>query len=143
MFVNHSPRSEYTVPMEMLGHCCLMSHQAGPPAGLWCQRLSVLSCALQGATLPPPPQSHLPTPQLLCKQMSLVPSMVCRQAASFPYDPVLCLEASGHRTDPAGQSVPGPQIQESCASRDAFGRGAAFGGTAPHPVVRKAGSTSH
>lgn len=83
------------------------------------------------------------SPAFMQTEMSLVPSMVCRQAASLPYDPVLCLEASGHRTDPAGQSGPGPQIPESCASRDAFGRGAAFGGTAPHPVVRKAGSTSH
>lgn len=130
--VSHGPRSEYTWRRLVTAIC----HQAGPPgppAGLRCQRLSVLSCALRGATLPPSPQSHLPTPPSFYANRN--EPCPWHGTQTLPCDPMLCLEASGHRTDPAGQSGPGPQSQESCVSRDAFGRGAAFGGT---PLVRKA-----
>lgn len=140
MFVNHGPRSGYTVPMETLGHCCIKLGALAPQQGCGVSG-SQCSLVLYGVQHCHPHHGHtypLP-PAFMQTEMSLVPGTVRRQAASLPCDPMLCLEASGHKTDPAGQSGPGPQSQESCVTRDAFGRGAAFGGIL---LVRKAGSTS-
>lgn len=117
MFVNHGPRSGYTVPMETLGHCCIKLGPRAPQQGCGVSG-SQCSLVLYGVQHCHPHHGHtypLP-PAFMQTEMSLVPDTVRRQAASLPCDPMLCLEASGHKTDPAGQSGPGPQSQESCVT---------------------------
>lgn len=103
---------DYTVPVETLRHCCLMSHQAGLQQGCGVSS-SRCSPVLYGVRCRHPTTVTLTHSTALMKtEMSLVPGPL----SPLPCDPVaLCLEASVHRTDPAGHSGPGPQIKEGCA----------------------------
>lgn len=44
-------------------------------------------------------------------EMSLVPGTMSPETVAFPCPRTLCLEASVHKSDSAGQSDPGPQIK--------------------------------